>query len=233
MRWKFSILVLVITTLACNLGAPSQIVQEAVPSPTLDTSPVTETPTPYIVPVQPTPLPTDTFTPFPLPAGNNPLVGENRIQFAHGGTWAEVGTHLEENKEIRYVLSAMKGQVMGVSVRQSWPFTIEVLSASGSLTDPGVEHPFWHGTLPTTGDYTIIVKTYVTGDFTLRVSINLPGQTYQYFDYESPQQTATLRYSDEFAPTTYLPAGDFKGSPSLVLQYSSRIGISSIRWTMA
>jgi len=216
MQWKFAILVLALSVLACNLGSSSQTVPEVLPSPTLEAPPATETPPPVAVTPQPVPLPTETSTPIPPPT-NSLLTDENRIKFASGGTWVEVGTHLEENKEIRYVLSAMEGQVMSVSVRQSWPFTVEVTSPSGPLTDPGVEHPFWRGILPATGDYTIIVKTYATGDFTLRVAVNPPGVAYQYFDYTAPRHLYTLRYSDEFVPLENVPAGDFKGTPELVL----------------
>jgi hypothetical protein len=217
MQWKFAILALALTVLACSLGVPSQTVPEIVPSPTLEFSPATETPTPIIITAQPTPLPTGTSTPIPLPT-NNLLADENRIKFASGGPWAEVGTHLEGNQEIRYVLSAMEGQIMSISVRQSWPFIVEVTSPSSDpLIDPSVEYPFWRGILPTTGDYTILVKTHATGDFTLRVAVNPPEEPYQYFDYSDPQHLYTLHYTDEFAPFENVPAGDFKGNPELVL----------------
>jgi len=217
MQWKFAILVLALTALACNLGAPSQTVPEVLPLPTLEASPATETPPPVTKTPQPTPLPTETSTPIPPPT-NSLLANENRIKFASGGTWAEVGTHLEGNQEIRYVVSAMEGQVMSVSVRQSWPFMVEVASPSSDpLIDPNVEYPFWRGILPTTGDYTILVKTHATGDFTLRVAVNPPGEPYQYFNYADPRHLYTLRYSDEFAPFENVPAGDFKGTPGLVL----------------
>jgi hypothetical protein len=150
---------------------------------------------------------------------SNAQADENRIKFTPGGTWAEVGTHLKEGEEIRYVLSAMKGQVMSVSVRQSWPFTVDIASPSGALTDPEVVHPFWRGALPVTGDYTIIVKTQATGDFTLRVAVNPPGVAYQYFDYSDPRHVYSLRYSDEFVPISSVPAGDYKGKPDLVLGF--------------
>ena len=223
MQWKIAILALVLAVLACNLGAPAQPVSDTPPSPTLELASATETPTPKIVPVLPSPLPTITFTPtLPPPTFNpgiNPVTNENRIQFPVGGTWVEVGTHLKEGDSIRYVLSAMKGQVMSASVEQSWPFTVEVAASTTLLTDPNYERPFWRGTLPATQDYFITVKTQATGDFNMRVAINPPGQAYQYFDYKNPQQTAILRYSDDFALTTNIPAGDFKGTSSLVLQF--------------
>jgi hypothetical protein len=223
MQWKLAILILALALLACNLGAPSQPVSEIPPSPTLEPAPAAETPTPNIVPVQPSPLPTPTLAPTqppaPTSAGSGSAANENRIEFPKGGTWVEIGTHLEEGDSIEYVLAAMKDQVMSLSIEQGWPFTVEVEDATTTLTDPDYERPFWRGTLPASGDYFITVKAQASGDFNMRVAINPPGQTYQYFEYKSPNQTATLRYSDEFAPTTNDPVGDFKGTPSLVLRF--------------
>ena len=221
MRWKLSILALTLTLLACSLGAPSQTAPEVLPSPTLEPLIPTETPTPDIIPVQPSPLPTNTLSPTQPPAPSNSggsSTDENRIQFPAGATWVEVSTHLDEGDKIEYVLSAMKGQVMGISIEQSWPFTVEVADSRTVLTDPDYARPFWRGALPATGDYFITIKTQADGDFSMRVAINPPGQAYQYFDYTNPQGTVTLRYSDEFAPITSSPIGDFKGTPSLVLQ---------------
>jgi hypothetical protein len=225
MRWKITILVLAFTVSACTLGAPTETTPEVLPSPIMELLPASETPTPNIVSVQPSPIPTQTLTPTPTQSPTEtssrsiPVAEENRIQFPTGATWVEVGTHLNEGASIEYVLSALKGQVMSVSIEQNWPFTVEVADSATTLTEPDNERPFWRGTLPATGDYFIKVKTQATGDFTLRVAINPPGQTYQYFDYENPQQTATLRYSDEFAPTINMPVGEFKGTPSLVLEF--------------
>ena len=223
MQWKFAILVLVLALLACNFGAPAQPVSEIPPSPTLESAPATETPAPSTVTVEPSPLPTQTLAPTqppaPTSAGSSSAVNENRIKFPTGATWVEVGIHLEKGASIQYVLSALKGQVMSVVIEQSWPFVVEVADSTQLLTEPNYARPFWRGTLPTTGDYFITVEAQASGDFNMRVAINPPGQAYQYFDYTSPQGTVTLRYSDEFAPITSVPTGDFKGTPSLVLQF--------------
>ncbi len=223
MKWKLAIFALALVSLACNLGVPSQTIPEVVSSPSLDVTSTVETPTPIILPIASTPLPTEIYTPTLPPvrlnSESNPVTDENRIQFPAGGTWVKVGTHLEEGDSITYALAAMRGQVMSVSVEQSWPFTVEVADSAASLTESNYERPFWRGTLPTTQDYFITVKTQASGNFTMRVAINPLGQANQYFDYITRQGTVSLRYSDEFALTTNVPVGEFKGTPSLVLEY--------------
>ena len=225
MKWKITILVLTLTVSACTPGAPTETLPEVLPSPIMELLPTSETPTPDIISIQPTPLPTQTLTltptqsPTEISSRSITVADENRIQFPTGATWVEVGTHLDEGASIEYVLSALKSQVMSVSVEQSWPFTVEVADSTSLLTDPNYERSFWRGTLPATDDYFIKVKAQASGDFSMRVAINPPGQTYQYFDYKNPQQTATLRYSDEFAPVEHMPVGEFKGEPSLVLEF--------------
>ena len=225
MRWKITILVLALTVSACTPGAPTETLPEALPSPVMELLPVTKAPTPTIISVQPSPVPTQTLTPTPTQspteASSRSILAtdENRIQFPAGATWVEVGTHLDEGASIEYVLSALEGQVMSLSIEQGWPFIIEVADSTATLTDPNYESPSWRGTLPANGDYFIKVKAQASGDFNMRVAINPPGQAYQYFDYKNPQQTATLRYSDEFAPVEHMPVGEFKGEPSLVLEF--------------
>jgi hypothetical protein len=223
MRWKLSILLFALSISACNPVAPTEIVPEMLPTPTLEPPPATATQTPMVLSATPSPIPTSTFTatlpPVVSNSENNLVTDENRIQFPTGGTWVKVGTYLDEGDSIKYVLAATQGQVMSLSIEQSWFFTLEVSDATSTLTDPNHKRSFWRGALPASGDYFITVNAQTAGDFTLRVAINPPGQTYQYFDYTGPQQTATLRYSDEFAPTTYTPAGEFKGDPSLVLHF--------------
>jgi hypothetical protein len=209
------------TIVACGLVTPAPTLEVSATQPVSVTNTlIVAQPLPTATLAIPSPIPTNTNSPLPPPVNSGqPQIDENRIKFAPGGTWAEVGTHLDEGDQIRYVLAASKGQVMSVAVEQNWPFTVEVASPSDSLTDPTYEHPFWRGVLPVTGDYTIIVKTQSAGDFTLRVAVNPPGQLFQYFDYSDPRRLYTLRYSDEFAQTSYVPAGDFRGNPGLVLAF--------------
>jgi hypothetical protein len=223
MRWKLSILLFILSISACSPVAPTETFPELILSPTLKPPPATATRTLMALSATPSPIPASAFTatlPPVISGSENDLVtDENRIQFPAGGTWVKVGTYLEEGESIEYVLTATQGQVMSLSIEQSWFFTLEVSDDTSTLTEPNHERSFWRGALPASGDYFITVNAQVAGDFTLRVAINPPGHTYQYFDYTSPQQTATLRYPDEFAPTTYTPAGEFKGNPALVLQF--------------
>jgi len=223
MRWNIAILGLAFIVTACGPSAPPETVLKILPSPTLEVPSATETPTPNIVPASPSPLPTVTYTPTLLPtatsSGGGSITDDNRIQFPAGGTWVEVGTHLDEGDSIEYVLSAIDGQVMSVSLEQGWPFTVEVSDSTTVLTNPDYERSFWRDMLPATGDYFIKVNAQASGDFSMRVAINPPGQNYQYFDYVNPQQTVMLRYSDEFAPIENRPVGEFKGQPSLVLEF--------------
>jgi hypothetical protein len=113
----------------------------------------------------------------------------------------------------------MQGQIMSVSVRQGWPITLEITDGSQALTDPNYERPFWRGELPSTGDYYLTLNAYSAGAYTLRVAINPPGQVWQYFDYVDVRHASTIRYSDEFAPTLYSPAGGYGGRFMLTLMF--------------
>ncbi|MFZ5922674.1 MAG: hypothetical protein ACOYY3_16645 [Chloroflexota bacterium] len=222
------LLLLVALMTACSLFAPGS---NAAPTPDFST-PLPQFPTSTPVP----PTAAATFTPLPLPAKTatptNPSwpdlvaydsdAGAYRLSFQPGWTWMQITDntttgHTTADGGKRFVLSAMKGQVMSISILQSWPFSLSVSDADGLLNDPQVEHPFWMGTLPVNGDYFITVKSQSGGDFTLRVAINPPGKARQYFDYSNSQ--FSLRYSDEFAPTEYVPVGEYKGTSAFALNF--------------
>ncbi len=211
-----------ISTLAFSTITPQALTDAQSPAAT-PTLPATNTPLP------PTALPaTSTTVPSPIPTTRPPnptllfdsAANAYRIEFGAGGTWAQFSGNLDDsNQTVRYVLSAMKGQEMGLSIIESWPFFMDVTYAGDVIGNAEQEHPFWRGTLPATGDYIITVKTQMPGDFTLRVTINPPNQTHQYFNENHQQPPFKLRYSDEFSPTTYIPVGEFKGAPGLILNF--------------
>jgi hypothetical protein len=199
-------------------AAPAETVRESVPA----------TGTPAVV----EPLPTMTSIPLltatnthaaPLPLSPTPkmdaILQGDRVQFPPGGTWVEFTGYLDQGSPKTYVLAAMGGQVMSVSVRQGWPFTVTVADDVRMLTDPNYARPFWRGVLPATQDYFVRLDTDASGEYTLRIAINPPGQALQYFDYVDARHGSSLRYSDEFVPTLYSPAGGDGGGFLLTLMF--------------
>jgi len=224
--------IIVLLISAFMLMACSLFTVEPTPVPTLTpetleekTSAATPTPFPTNTPNPPTETPASpTSVPTRVPPTRNPNstltfdsgLNAYRVEFGAGGTWAQFDGQLNNsNQSVRYVLSAMQGQQMGVSIVESVPFSIDVSHAGNSISNTEIEQPFWRGTLPETGDYIITVRTQIPGSYTLRITINPPGDANQYFDYQ--HSLFTLRYSDEFSPTSYTPVGEFKGTPNLVL----------------
>lgn len=192
-------------------GATGLVIEAGTsPGPAVQASPTALPPAP----------PSPTWTPLPLPTPTlaaPALLQNGRIQFPPGGTWAEVDGWLEAGGRQTYVLAAMRGQVMSVSVREAWPFTVSVADASRLLSDPNFQRPFWRGGLPAGGDYYVTVEAAGTGSYTLRVAINPPGQARQFFEYRDPARGTSLRYSDEFAPLDFAPPGEYRGQPVLTL----------------
>lgn len=227
MRKFTPLIVLMLAALACSL--PFEIFNPP-PIPTTQ-SPLGASPTPQLVTAIPslTPLPSETPIPTipsqpptqpPAPAVEyDPAVDAYRITFAPNGTWFEVNDHLDVNQSRRYVIAAMQYQTMSVSIRQYWPFTVRVTDGLNELTLPNYEQPSWRGTLPTTQDYFITVTTQISGDFTMRVAVNPPGNPYQYFVHLDDQNHFEVDYSDEFALIIYQPAGDLTAAPVLVLSF--------------
>ncbi len=169
----------------------------------------------------PTPLPTRTLEPTPTPnVVFDPNANASRIRFAPYGTWVEINDTISANASKRYVLSAMQGQIMSVSIPQGPAFSVAVAGADKKpLSDSRDPHPFWRGALPSTQDYIVTVKSQVSGPFTLRIAINPPGQATQNFGFVDPQYTVALSYTDEFAPTNAEAPIDNKGTPLFTLSF--------------
>ena len=106
---------------------------------------------------------------------------------------------------------------MGISIVEGVPFSVDVSRGGNPISAENFEQSFWRGELPATGDYIITVRTQVPGNYSLRITINPPGDANQFLDYQ--HSLFTLRYSDEFSPTSYTPIGEFKATPSLVLNF--------------
>ena len=167
----------------------------------------------------PTLIPTQTLEPEPTPdVSYDARVNATRLSFAPSGTWMEINDTIPANASKRYVVSALQGQVMSVSIRQGPGFMLEVLGADKKiLNNPQNPQPFWRGELPATQDYILSVGSSAGGAFSLRVAINPPGQSTQEFWYFDGQIPVGLSYTDEYAPTDVLPPVNLKGTPVLTL----------------
>jgi hypothetical protein len=185
-----------------------------------------------------TPLPTTTSVsaniPTPTPIATHALeatltpevtfernVNAYRIRFAPNGTWVEFTDTISANTPKRYILSAMQGQIMSVSIPQGAAFSVQVTGADKkTLTNPLYPLPFWRGVLPSTQDYIVSIQSQENGPFTLRIAINPPGKVTQNFGFVDPSSMVALSYTDEFAPTTVeVPAASTKGNPVLTLAF--------------
>jgi hypothetical protein len=183
----------------------------------IPSAPVTVTldasiPTPTLVPspsLEPTATPDVSF---------DQASNAYRVRFAPYGTWVELSAPLAANTSKRFVLSAMQGQVMSVSVLQGAAFTVTVTGADGkTLSNPDNPRPYWRGTLPAAQDYFVTINTQVGGPFMMRVAINPPGVESQFFDFIDPQYGVALGYTDEFAPVNSGMPFNNKGTPLLTL----------------
>jgi hypothetical protein len=166
-------------------------------------------------------LPTPTRIPTPTPdIVFDAQANAERVRFAQDATWMELSGSLAANGSQRYVLSAMQGQVMSVSVQQGPGFTVEVSDAGGKLlSDMDAPRPFWRGILPSTQDYILTVSSQVSGPFSLRVAINPPGKVVQDFEFVDPQFSVSLSYTDEFAPMDLQVPINARGTPLLTLSF--------------
>ena len=183
-------------------SAPVQLtIDTSIPTPTLIPTPTTE----------PTATPQVAF---------DPNANAERIRFAPNGTWVELSDKIAANATKRYVLSAMQGQVMSVSIPQGPAFSVNVTGADNKpLSDPGYALPFWRGSLPSTQDYIVSIQSQVNSPFTLRIAIDPPGQATQDFGFTDPQFLVALTYTDEFAPTDVQIPVNIKGTPLLTLAF--------------
>ncbi len=171
------------------------------------------------------PTPGPTFTPTPESTQTpqvvfDPNANATRIRFAANGTWVELNDSISANTPKRYILSAMQGQIMSVSIPQGPAFSVQVSGADKKiLGDPLQSLPFWRGALPSTQDYIVSVTSQVDGPFTLRIAINPPGKATQIFGFSDPRYLVGLSYTDEFAPTDVQIPVNLKGTPLLTLSF--------------
>jgi hypothetical protein len=210
-------LAVLLAVLACSMVSNAT---PTVPFPT-DTSIPATLNVPTSLPTPITPAPTATLEPTPVAVvAFDESVDAYRIRFAPQGTWVEVNDTISANASKRYALSAMKGQVMSVSILQGPGFSVNVAGIDKkSLSDSLYAHPFWRGLLPSTQDYIVTVESQVNSPFSLRVAINPPGQATQNFGFIDPQYAIAISYTDEFAPMDVQIPVNTKGAPLLSLAF--------------
>ncbi|MFP3896878.1 MAG: hypothetical protein ACLFV5_08625 [Anaerolineales bacterium] len=139
---------------------------EASPTPT----PETPTPSPSSTP---TATATATVTPEPQETDEPRAI---RIQFAPGATSARVTGNLEADGSRRYVVRALGGQVMEVSLlTPSSSARLSIWGADGTVLKDYEEGGVgWRGELPSTQDYFLEVSGPQGTSYTLEVNIPLP-----------------------------------------------------------
>jgi hypothetical protein len=229
-RLLLALTVLIFAAQACSLQFNPPPIQpggtgEATSTPILIPPTLTSTAEP--IPATETAVPTETPTqlPSPTPLAYDQSAGAFRIKFDIYGTWAEVSDQIPPQTEKRYVVTAMQGQVMSVSVLAdegyNWGFSVDVRGADGkALSSADVQRMAWRGKLPSTQDYLIIIKSYSDiSNMTLRVAINPPGEARQFFKYVNRDRLVAIRYSDEFAPANPPPGIEHKGSTEITLTF--------------
>jgi len=241
MRYRFLVISLVFILSACSFQ-----VDIWTPAPSVSHSP---TPIPFeeLLSATPPPFPTFTFTPYSPDMGTrtatpppyptftftptitpSPLpvnLGVTPIRFGANGTYMDVVDTILAGTSKTYSVSAMKGQVMSISVHQSeegnWTvIPMKIVGADGTILCPpqaNRECYFWRGVLPSTQEY-FITLTPATDvlNFTLRVVIPPLSANKQTFLYQN--ETAILTYTDEFAPARFHGAEVYKIAPALTLE---------------
>ena len=229
MRYRFWFFLMLMSLSACSFQmeviTPNAALGTITPNPTLPPD-ASITPTTFPESELPTvtALPSPVFTPSLLPRD----LGIFPIQFAPNGTYVDVLDTILGGTSKTYSVSAAKGQVMSIAIRQGevsdWAYIpMKIIGADGTVLCPpkvDTECTFWRGVLPSTQDYFVTISPATDAqDFTMRVAINPPGAATQSFQYVSQNQKASFSYSDEFAPARFPGVEIYKIAPELTLQF--------------
>ena len=98
-----------------------------------------------------------------VPAGSALAQGIERINFPPGATSVNVSGNLDNGAAKQYVLRASAGQAMAISAAWvAYPYQVSVISPSSQLLGVADAGSSWSGTLPSTGDYLLIVQPGVS-----------------------------------------------------------------------
>lgn len=199
------------------LAQPAAEDGSAQPTPTIKFTPI-----PTFTP-QPNVPPSPTFTPPVTPI--DPIY---RIEFGPNATYTDVIDTIPSGESRVYSVQAMKGQILSISAFPQVPdggwgyLSMRIIGENGVTFCPQAEEQecmFWRGTLPVTQDY--FVTLTANGDmpeFIMRIAINPPGKSVQYFDYKNEDHGISLTYPDSFAPSMPVVANN-KIQPQLSLHY--------------
>ncbi len=188
------------------------------------------TPTSTNTPV-PAFMPTSTSTTIPptqgFPTFTPPTQATrpNEIRFPPNGTYADITDSISAGSSKTYIVNAMGGQIMSVSVLPqagaASTISMQIKGANGAVLCPQPANEqclFWRGILPASQDYFVTLKPDGDGlQFVMRVAINPPGKNAQFFQYTNPATGLSLTYPDIFAPALPVP-GNYKIAPELTLR---------------
>ena len=227
MKKILTLLLLMPFLTACIFSASKRVpVNTAVPAQVVQVTPtVFFTPIPTFTAVPPTVVPTDVLTEsFPTFTPPTGLPGRtNEIRFAANGTYADVPDTLPAGGSKTYLLNAMQGQVMSVSVLPqgsvNGTISMQIKGMDGSVLCPQSANEqclFWRGVLPASQDYFFTLTPDSDSQFVMRVGINPPGIGFQYFQFKS-RTGLSLTYPDTFAPAQPV-LGNYKSDPVLALR---------------
>jgi hypothetical protein len=217
---KILFLLLIMFLSACAAPAAEKVPEAAQVIQFTPTVAFTEIPTFTAIP--PTIAPTEGFPTYTPPTVEAGLPSE--IRFAPNATYADVTDEIVAGGSKTYLLNAMQGQIMSVSILPqadaASTISMQIKGADGSVLCPKVADEqclFWRGMLPASQDYSITLTPDGEGlQFVMRVAINPPDRGFQYFDFKSATGLS-LTYPDTFAPA--LPVqGNYKTEPALTLQ---------------
>lgn len=196
---------------------PAAVSELPQPSPTVKSTAIpTFTPRPEVIP-------SPTFTPPVTPI--DPIY---RIEFGPDGTYTDVIDSIPTGESRVYSVSAAQGQVMSISSFPqvpdgSWGYlSMKITGTNGVSLCPlaaDQECTFWRGELPASQEYFVtLTANGEIPEFSMRIAINPPGKSVQYFEYRDLSAGISMIYPDAFAPAVAVTANN-KLPPQLSLHY--------------
>jgi hypothetical protein len=97
------------------------------------------------------------------PAGSALAQSAERITFPPGATSVNMAGNLDNGAVKQYILRAIAGQTMTVGAAYvAYPYQVSVLAPNSQILGVAAAGSSWSGTLPSTGDYYLIVQPGVS-----------------------------------------------------------------------